>query len=67
MPNLNSRALMLSETEVKIALTITQFGRGYAHVRVALGLSRWCGVLPVGPIDAADGPETPATGQSEAD
>ena len=67
MPDLNAKALLLDDTEVKIALTTTQSGRGYVHVRVALGLSRWCGVLPVGPIDAADGLKTSATGQSESD
>lgn len=57
---LNPNALLLPDCNVTVSLAETQGGRGYAHIRVSLGLSRWSGVLPIGSVE-------PELGQQEAD
>lgn len=59
--HLNPNALLLPDCNVTISLAETQGGRGYAHIRVSLGLSRWSGVLPIGSI------VEPESEQQEAD
>ena len=54
MRALNPQALLLPDCNVTISLAETQAGRGYAHIRVSLGLSRWSGVLPVGCVAGDD-------------